>query len=115
MIESRERKFDRRLTMIFPVRMLAFHGPHTVRQVDIPSKYVECMDQNDLLDWIYKYGQNDFQQIPNICSVSVGDVIELPNGENYMITSVGFRKLKKKDYEKYKVMDRHDLWMIARS
>jgi hypothetical protein len=99
--------------MIFPVRMMAFHGSDTVRSVDIPTKYVEDMDQADLLDWIYKYGQNDFQAVPNICSVSVGDVIELPNGENHMVVSIGFRRLKKKEYEDYRQMDRDARWFFA--
>jgi hypothetical protein len=99
--------------MIFPVRMMAFHGSDVVRSVDLPINSIEAMPQDDLLDLIYKYGQNDFQPVEKICSVSVGDVIELPNGENHLVVSFGFRRLDKKEYDEYRTMDRDARWFFA--
>lgn len=69
-------------------RRLRPHEEGIVRSVDIPNS----TSKKGLLDAVFYWGQNDFQpqQLP---SVSVGDVIELPNGELHRITSIGFKQL----------------------
>lgn len=87
--------------MIFNVRMLRFHGADTIRPVDVPDQEAKRkLNEESLLDLIYYYGQNEFCQGENadiirrsICSVSVGDVIELPNGHHYRVAWQGFERL----------------------
>jgi hypothetical protein len=94
--------------MVINVRMLAYHDPYTVRPVYIPSYNHPTTEH--LLSDVFKYGQNDFICGPDshkirttICSVSSGDVIELPTGECYRVEAVGFKLLTKSEYKKYMV------------
>jgi hypothetical protein len=100
-----------------PVRMLCYtHGDTTVRPVEIPDD-VEVTREN-VLDRVFFYGQNDFAEGPNaeklkqtICSVSVGDVVELPDafgGGNYIVAPFGFVKLTDEQYEAYRLTPRRD-------
>lgn len=106
--------------MIFNVRMIAHHDVNTVRPVYVPAYAHKTVE--DLLDDVFKYGQNDFVCGPDaevirrtICSVSVGDVIELPVGGDYLVKPIGFQMLVSPDYENYKKMSLDDRWMYARS
>lgn len=101
--------------MIINVRMLAFHD-NIIRPVDVPDSQV--INNKDgvmgFLVLVYHYGQNDFVQGQNadtirrsICSVSVGDVIELPDCGNYMVTQFGFKRLDETEYAAYKAIPTH--------
>jgi hypothetical protein len=100
--------------MKFKVHMLAFKGPVKIREVEIDLKaYLKCESCQEVLDLIYKLGQNDFQ--PQQCySVSAGDVIELPPRETgkdklatpvdwvggyWLVHAVGFRKRTQEEFD----------------
>jgi len=84
--------------MQIKVHMLAFNddNPSPVRVVDVPQEdYNNVTGHSDpwmLADVVYCYGQNDFQARP-IRSVSVGDVIEFPDGRLLRVRGVGFEVL----------------------
>lgn len=106
--------------MIYNVRMLAHHDINHIRPVYVPAYNQSSVDT--LLDDIFKYGQNDFACGPDAseirrstCSVSVGDVIELPEGDSYLVSPVGFKLLKSSDYDRYKAMNNEDRWLYRRS
>lgn len=88
--------------MIVEVEMLAFGEPGEVRKVEIP----ENLDNVTVLDSVFHYGQNDFQP-QNHPSVSAGDVIRY-KGENYLVASVGFKKLTDEQLNEYRSLDRKD-------
>lgn len=101
--------------MIIPVRMLAFHDKDTVRPVFIPDDKWHSLGRSgrtgrEGLEAVYYYGQNNFIEGPDAdtirrttCSVSVGDVIELPNqGGNFLVVAMGFYRLGDEEYEAYK-------------
>lgn len=74
------------------VYMLAFCNPGTIRIVTVPDReFGPTVD--DKLDAVFHWGQNDFQPLP-VPSVSVGDVIELPDGDRWAVDPVGFRLLE---------------------
>jgi hypothetical protein len=78
--------------LMFNVELRAFLKGQ-LRVVTVPGKDLDrAIGRDQILDLIFKYGQNDFQpqQQP---SVSMGDVIRF-EGDRYLILSVGFRKLK---------------------
>lgn len=80
--------------MIYRVFMLAFGGPGQTRLVHVP---VKSRTREELLEAIFHYGQNDVQPDRHCCSVSVGDVIELPIGGQvvfYRVTSDGFERVQ---------------------
>jgi hypothetical protein len=72
------------------VHMLAF-GDGKIREVDLPSPS-ESADNDALLDLTFMYGQNDFQPKP-FPSVSVGDVIALPDGSLHRVLGCGWEHL----------------------
>jgi len=89
--------------MIVKAYMCAF-AQGAVREIEIPDDELadllidvhETQDPDGilrLLDLAFKYGQNDFQPKP-FPSLSVGDVIELRNGDRYRVRAVGFGKLE---------------------
>lgn len=75
---------------------LNFFMPGTIRVVTVPREQIrEALKQNrisEVLDQIWKYGQNDFQP-QELPSVSMGDVIRFKD-ERFMVMSLGFKKLK---------------------
>ena len=81
--------------MEITVHLLAFDdtGPIPTRIVDLPDDMVGESDQaGHLLDLTFYFGQNDFQPKP-VRSVSVGDVIELPDGALHRVLGIGFESL----------------------
>lgn len=74
----------------------AFHkeGAVKTRTIEIPDDEAEGLNNNQLLDLAFRYGQNDFQPIPNRYSVSVGDIVELPDGSRYKVENIGFSLVK---------------------
>lgn len=80
--------------------MIANHelvgGEAVIREVNVPDEELtENVGLN--LELIFKYGQNDFQNVPGRCSVSVGDVIEY-NDELIVVCGIGFKKLLPQEY-----------------
>jgi hypothetical protein len=83
------------------VEMQAFGGGG-IRTVVIPvvegvgqsteSPFWRDLTTDQKLDHIFFYGQNDFQPVPNHCSVSVGDIIRL-EGKRYRVDAVGFTEI----------------------
>jgi len=84
------------------VYLLAFGEavPIPERPVDLPEDVTVGMtpsrlyeeQKQTLLDSVFYYGQNDFQPKP-IRSVSVGDVIKLPDGSLHRVLGAGFEAL----------------------
>lgn len=68
------------------------------REIEIPDHLVEGLRSSnggELSDLAacalaFHHGQNDVQPVLGCCSVSVNDVIELPNGRAYRVTGAGF-------------------------
>jgi len=87
--------------MIIPVHMFAFSDTRDqVRPVEIDDKWQSSSSTTEVLDEIFKKGQNDFQPRP-FPSVSVGDVIEyeIAEGKYWMVLPIGFKKLTQKEFE----------------
>jgi len=106
--------------MLVIVELLAFPTRGLFRLVAIPLPVEEAKKRPllEVLETVFKYGQNDIQPRVGCCSVSTGDVIELciDKKELYVITSCGFKQLTEqelKDYEKLPVRDRY--WKYADS
>jgi hypothetical protein len=85
--------------MVVEVEMQAFAGG-AIRRVTVPdAEWAAC--QADARPWtrlglelVWRYGQNDFcsdedraQRLP---SVSMGDVVRLPDGSRWRCVAVGF-------------------------
>lgn len=98
--------------MKYMVQMLAFQptkdgDPIVKRPVEVPDGDLKDADLLTKLGLVYQYGQNDFQPIKDIVSVSAGDVIDL-DGDNYLVCGVGFRKLTKEEYDRFVALPRRD-------
>lgn len=87
-------------TIAFEVELNMF-AQGKIRKVRVPKYEIHDFwskrdfDTNEILDAVFKYGQNDFQP-QKLPSVSMGDVIRF-KGDRYLILSVGFRKLGEGD------------------
>jgi len=88
--------------------MCAFHEPIIIREVNVPDDHIKETNDEELLDIIYQYGQNDIQNVHGVCSVSVGDVIEIPFAGLYRVSSIGFKQMTPDEFEKYKLIPRRD-------
>ena len=81
--------------MQITVHLLAFgeENPIPTRLVDITdAQLAESDHPGHVLDLAFQFGQNDFQPKP-VRSVSVGDVIELPDGRLHRVRGIGFEAL----------------------
>lgn len=80
------------MTKQIAVYLMAFGDivPIPERVVDVPEADFES--ESSLLNSVYYHGQNDFQPKP-VRSVSVGDVIKLPDGSLHRVRGVGFEAL----------------------
>lgn len=96
--------------MKIKAHMLAFGGGK-IREIDIPDNelkerilagatdpdmtgaQIQEHARDATLDAAFYYGQNDFQPRP-FPSVSVGDVIELPDGSLHRVEGCGFTKIE---------------------
>jgi hypothetical protein len=73
-----------------------------IRNVFIPDEALPA-NNVELLDLVFYYGQNDFAVGPEkntTCSLSVNDVIELPDGTLCRIVSVGWEILNKAELQR---------------
>jgi hypothetical protein len=120
--------------MKFKVHMVAFEEPIRVRMVEPDIvELAEAKTTSDVLESIYKWGQNDFQP-QNCCSVSVGDVVELepltpdsigaldeglpPGPEDWdpslwLVAPCGFKKITQEQFEAHKALPQIDRSMNA--
>jgi len=88
------------------VEMLAFGEDNQLREVDVPLNEISELNESQILDVVYRLGQNDFQAKP--CpSVSVGDVIHL-NDKLFIVCNMGFKDITKEQLEEYKLCPRRD-------
>lgn len=62
-----------------------------IRVVEVPDAELTGRIEDDL-EKIFYYGQNDFQSVPERCSVSAGDVVRY-HGTRYLVDTCGFKKL----------------------
>ena len=93
--------------MNVPIHMLAFYeaNENVVRNVEVPDHELVGDIDHDM-EMIYYYGQND--TIPQqMCSVSIGDVIEY-NGKYWLVISFGFKEMSKEEYDTYRNTDRSE-------
>ena len=68
-------------------------GVLLLKSVDLDTfEEKEKFSLDTMLNLTFQYGQNDFQPKP-IRSVSVGDVIKLPDGSLHRVRGVGFEPL----------------------
>jgi hypothetical protein len=78
------------------------HGE--VRTVMVPNDAFSGT-LTDVMDAIFKHGQNDVQPVPHTYSVSMGDIIPLwnPDGStaHYRVQSSGFKLLSADQFEYY--------------
>lgn len=102
--------------MIVRVHMLAHHDytiwSPVIRNVDIPDvpNLASWTDQK-MAETVFHYGQNDFQNVPGRCSVSVGDVIEIPDGAKFRLLRVamsGFEPISSEAMAAYVAMPRSE-------
>lgn len=64
-----------------------------VREVMVPDGEVPPLGRegvDELLEAVFRYGQNDVQPMPECYSLSVGDVIELDDGRRFVVGGFGF-------------------------
>ena len=85
--------------MDYQVRMTAAYAPPRTREVSVPTEELTGVLERDL-DLIFKYGQNDFQPQPRMCSVSIADVIEF-NDLLYLVLPTGFKEISQLEYEEF--------------
>jgi hypothetical protein len=62
-----------------------------IRVVEVPDSELTGRIEDDL-EKIFRYGQNDFQPLPDRVSVSAGDVVRY-HGTRYLVDTIGFKKL----------------------
>jgi len=96
----------------YQVRMTHYEPPRT-REVEVPNDELTGSIEHDL-ELIFRYGQNDFQPIPGIYSVSVGDVVEY-NDQLYMAKALGYKQISLLEYEEFVDLDERKRWFIAHS
>jgi hypothetical protein len=84
--------------MKYKAYMTAFKTKADTREIEIPNEAIKDKSQDQILELIYKHGQNDFQSMPSP-SISVGDIIEL-EGRYFMVRPFGFSEISKEDFDK---------------
>ena len=83
------------------VEQLAF-GEGEIREVNLPD---DCDTSSilSILRWTFHWGQNDFQNVSDRYSVSMGDVVWLQE-DKYLIKGTGWSKLDAQEYADYKAL-----------
>jgi hypothetical protein len=86
--------------MIVAVHMLAFRDRGTIREVEVSDGFGYSSSVSEILQEVYKMGQNEFQQ-RDCPSVSCGDVIEFEAGEEkyWQVKACGFKGLTQEEFE----------------
>ena len=84
--------------MKFNVYMTAFKTKADIRVVDVPEDELMGDTEEEGLEVIFHFGQNEFQS-QDLPSVSVGDIIE--KGDKYfMVRGFGFSEITKEEFDK---------------
>ncbi len=87
-----------------------------LRLVDVPTNEYESLqlfgdgsdaDRERFYDLVFKYGQNDFQPVPGVRSLMVGDLIHFDDSY-VLIQSFGFKKLTDEEVTEYLEMTPDD-------
>lgn len=84
-------------TIMLTVELCAFWlvGDPLERAVEIPmEEWTACTSDTARLELAFHYGQNDFKPVADRRSVSVCDVIRLPDGRRFKVAGVGFEQVK---------------------
>ena len=68
--------------------------------MDGVTRVVNIPDENETKD-------NEFQEVANCCSVSVGDVVNL-RGKRWLVLPFGFSEMMDKEWEEYCSIPRLD-------
>jgi len=72
----------------------SFGAKGQVREINIPDHEA---DGGNVLELAFKYGQNDFQPVAGISSLSVGDIVNIEaNGEleQHLVLGCGWHKFE---------------------
>ena len=93
----------------YRVHMLAFQPEYCLRHVVVPDG-IEDTDQ--LREKIWEQGQNMFCNVPGICSLSAGDVMEI-DGEYHLILGLGFAVITAEQLKAYKAIPQRDRSLIT--
>ncbi len=87
---------------------------NALRLVDVPADELEGVkpyeneaDLATFLESVFTYGQNDFQRVPGVRSLMVGDLIEF-NGSYHVIQSFSFKKLTEAEMDEFMAMKPED-------
>jgi hypothetical protein len=99
-LERITQKKSWRDSMKINVHMLAFRKKGTVREVEIDDSFKGGNTQ-ELLTEVFKMGQNE-KQPQQVCSVSVGDVIEYDFSREYkyfLVTPYGFEPVTQERFD----------------
>jgi len=84
-------------TTTFKVQQFNFNNGK-FKMVTVPNDEISDSTESNILDMIWRYGQNDFSiGTKDSPSLSVGDVIFL-NDKKYLVKPFGFKKLSDKVY-----------------
>ena len=102
--------------MLIKVEMLAFMDGE-IRTVDVPDHEWQeaCKLDAEMrtgmpsaaLGQVFFYGQNDVQNVPDRCSVSVGDVA-IVDGKSFRVDRIGFSHMGLPELVRYMAMPRRN-------
>ena len=85
--------------MQIKVHMRAFMDKGNIRMVEVPDADLKNASQDTLLNFVFVNGQNEIQS-QKMPSVSMGDIVELPDGTYHLIAGVGFKSITKEQLDK---------------
>jgi len=93
-----------------PVRVKAFQygfGSGEERLIEVPrADWDATASLSGRLELVFKFGQNDFQPRPARYSLSVGDVVDIGEGEFYLVKSRDWMPLTKEQVEEWSQVPR---------
>lgn len=95
--------------MIVKVRMIAFgdgivdNASWQTRHVAVPPNEWLIASNEQRLELVFHYGQNDNQPATDCCSVSCGDVIDM-DGKLFLVLALGYKEITEETFEQYRKM-----------
>jgi hypothetical protein len=81
-----------------------------IREVTVPPEYTS-LDTKEMLNNVFRYGQNEVHNDVAKVSVSAGDVVEL-HGDLWLVKGIGFSKMSESEFIAYSNMDRRDRFTV---
>ena len=87
--------------------MMLAHQDGRLQPVNVPNNELANRTTEQVLERVYVWGQNDFQPVPECCSVSIGDVA-LYHGRFWILRSYEWVEICPADLEKYAKIDQRD-------